>query len=106
MGRTIEDVFREFHQVDPTEKVKVKVLKTPKGGAVLGRLESFVYTTISEGSSREGTHFEHEVGDLGSSKTDTEIWVIADSDGKIFFVTVHNGGGGRYPNVTERGIVG
>ena len=103
MARTVEEIFRQFHGIDPSEKVKLKVAKPPKDGALLGRLKSFTYETLSDGSVRAGKLYEHEVGDTGSGKTGTEYWVIADKKGHIHFVPVHIGGGAA---VNERGIVG
>ena len=100
---SVEDIFREFHGTEPTQKLRIKVVRPPKHGAVLGRLKSFTYETMSQGSERAGKLFEHEVGDTGSGTTGTEYWVISDDKGHIHFIPIRIGGGAT---VNERGIVG
>ncbi len=103
MGK-LETIFRKFHGVDASEKLRVKVLSQPKSGAVLGRVTSFTYETMTDGSSREGDLYEHEVGDIGPGKSKAQLWLIVDKDGKPHFMWVE--AEGRFPTVNERGVVG
>jgi len=104
MGK-LETIFRKFHGVDASEKLRVKVLSQPKSGAVLGRVTSFTYETMTDGSSREGDLYEHELGDTGTAEnTRSQLWLIVDEKGKPFFVWIE--AEGKFPLVDERGVRG
>lgn len=101
-------VFKRVHGTNPTKKIRVRIVNPPSELVVIGKLHSFVYEVIAHESEKgKGELYEHEVGDLGRSSTSTEIYVCVDKTGKhLFFPTVKRGGGGKYPTVNERGIVG
>jgi len=107
MSHSAEDIFEEFHGVAPTRAIRVRVVALPEEVAVMGRVVSFVYESISDGSRRTGHRWEHIVGDTGGKRVDTELYVCVAPNGRdLHFVTVKRGGKGRYPVVNRRGIVG
>ena len=100
------EAFHQFHGPGavPTEEIRVWVPETPDELRAVAEVESFVYLADTEDSSREGILYEHEVGDTGSRKVGTKIWVCNGSNGRgRHFVTQ---GSEAYPVVNRRGVVG
>ena len=105
--RRAAPVFKEFHGVQPTQAVKVRVRSRtmPEVLVVLGRCVAVEYEADSEGSTRKGKVYRHEFGDTGGRKVRTTIYLATDA-GKRNFYLVNAEPERKYPVVNSRGIVG
>ena len=100
-------MFREFHGTDPEGASRIQYTDPPSELIVLGVLTSFTYEPLPN-SSKKGTEFVHEVGDLGGGKTNTIIYLCVGKDGKGLYLIPEGRRGwkGRYPVTNRRGVIG
>jgi len=97
-------VYEDFHKAEPMNVRKVQV-DIPEGTLVaLGRLKSLVYEP--EGSSKYNkVSFNHDFGDTGSKKFESNSILCTDSEGKGLFI-VRDDSKKKRPFFSDRGIIG
>jgi hypothetical protein len=101
-----EQVYATFHGVPPTKETKVDIpgWKGPKKLIILGVIDRLDYSIITE-SERKGHHYTHEMGDIGDKFVDTKVYLCTDEHRHMLYGIPANPQG-KYPVITERGIVG
>lgn len=97
---------KKFHGVSkPTQELRLEMdTEIPSKLRKLGEVENLLYKPL-EPSPKADAAWTHEAGDLGPGKADTRTLLCTRMDGSgLFFIVAERDG--RYPVVTERGIVG
>lgn len=96
-------LYESFHGSKPARKRMVNY-ENPTGPLIkIGRIRRIDYEPEFP-SKHRGTQFYHMAGDTGSRKLPSNMILACDSKGENFYLIKDKPG--KYPNFSERGIIG